>query len=127
MRVIRLAALAARSEQARLSLRLRRAVWQLALLALGLAFVVGGVIALHLAAFALLDARLPRAGALGCVAGFDLLAALVLLWRAAGSQASASEREAEGLSRAATAGIEDALSSMRLLETLLGWALNRKD
>lgn len=127
MRVFKLAGIALRAEQARISLRLRRGVVQLVVLGLALAFLLAGVIALHGVAFVLLDARLPRAGAVGLIAGIDLALALVLLMAASRSNAGQPEREAAALARAATVGIEEALTSIRLLESLLGVLLNRRD
>lgn len=93
---------------------------------LSLVFVTGGVIAGHVAVYQLLAARLPPAGAAGCVAGGDLFLALVFVMVAVNSKPSTTEREAREISRTASAQILPSLAWTRLISLLIGMIMRRR-
>ncbi len=126
MRAVELAALAAQAEGVRVRHQLRRLVLQLALALFAGPFLLGAVILAHATVYVLLEARLPPAGAFGCIAGFDLLVAVILLALVAGSRPSRVEREARELSRTAAAQILPSLSWARLAVLLIGRLFRRE-
>jgi len=126
MRTLRLAALVVRSEQARLRHRMARAVTQAMVLLVGLGFLVIGIAVGHLALFELLDARLPRAGAWGVLAGCDAAIALALLALGGRNRPNASEREAAAISRDAALGIQAQFTWAAIFEAMIAWVLTKR-
>ncbi len=126
MRPVQLASLAVQAEGVRVRHRLRRVVIQFGLSLFAGAFLLGAVIVGHGALYVLLEARLPRAGALGCIAGGDLVVAAILFAVAAGSRPGRVEREAREVSRVAAAQILPSLSLARLTMLLVGWMFKRR-
>jgi hypothetical protein len=127
MRAFELASLAAQAEGMRMRHRLRRGAVQAVMAVLGLSFLLGAVVVGHVALFVLLDARLPRAGALGCIAGMDLVLAVVLVLIAVTAGPTTAEREARTLSRTAASEILPSLNWARLVTLLLSRMFGKRD
>ena len=124
MRVFRLASISLQAEGVRLRHAARRhAVQAVLLLVAGLA-LLAGLVAGHVAVYALLAERLPPAGAAGVLAGIDVLMALLIAWFALSRRPDQEERDAAALAGLARGQIRQSLEWTALLASLLQ-SLNR--
>jgi hypothetical protein len=119
MRTLGLAAIVLEAEQLRWRHRLRRRLYQAALLMLTAALLVAGAIAGEMALYALLAARLEPAGAAGCLAGGNAVLAGLVALLAFSTTPGATEREAEAVSLSARGAMWQGFAWTRLVMLLL--------
>lgn len=119
MRAVRLAAIAVQAEQLRWRHRLRRRLYQGGLLMLACLMMLLAVLIGEMSLYALLAARLPPAGAAGCLAGANAVVGLVLAGVSINSTPGEAEREAAILAGAAVEQIRQSFSWMRLVLMLV--------
>lgn len=124
MRVYRLASISLQAEGVRLRHAARRRAIQAVLLLVAVVALLAGLLAGHVAVYALLAERLPPAGAAGALAGLDLVMALVIAWVALSRGPGKQEREAAALAGLARDQIRQSLQWPALVASLLQ-SLNR--
>jgi hypothetical protein len=119
MRVFRLASISLQAEGLRLRYAARRHVLQAVLLLVAVVTLLAGLVAGHVAVYALLAERLPPAGAAGTLAGLDLLLAMLIAWVALSRGPGREEREAAALAGLARGQIRQSLEWTALVASLL--------
>jgi hypothetical protein len=124
MRVFRLASISLQAEGLRLRHAARRRAIQAVLLLVAVVALLAGLLAGHVAVYALLAERLPPAGAAGTLAGLDLLLAVLIAWVALSCGPGQAEREAAALAGLARGQIRQSLEWTALVASLLQ-SLNR--
>ena len=124
MRVFRLASISLQAEGVRLRHAARRHVIQAMLLLVAVLALLAGLLAGHVAIYALLAERLPPAGAAGALAGLDLVLAVLVAWVALSRGPGQAEREAAALAGLARGQIRQSLEWTALVASLLQ-SLNR--
>ena len=119
MRIYRLASISLQAEGVRLRHAARRKAIQGVLLLVAVLALLAGLVAGHVAVYALLAERLPPAGAAGVLAGLDLLFAVLTAWVALSRGPGREEREAAALAGLARGQIRQSLEWTALVASLL--------
>jgi hypothetical protein len=116
MRPIRLARIAAEAEGVRLRGLASRLAFRLVFLVVGLLFVIGAVVFVHIAAWywIRLDGGLSYYATAGILGGIDLLIAVILIALASRSGPSRVEREALAVRNRALEGVTSVFSVSQL-------------
>ena len=115
MRPVRLATIALQAERHRLQYMVERIATRAGMLAAAGLFVLIAFLIGEAAVVQLLSPLVTPAGALGIVAGFDLLVALVLFILGSSSKETAAEREAHAVALAARQSLRASMDWTRML------------
>jgi hypothetical protein len=126
MRVFRLAALIAEAEGLRLKAALHRIMGRAVFAVIALIFLLGALAMGQAALYVILAGHMSPAAALGCLAGADLLVALILAAKAASKSPSSDEVAALTLRRNAAEELVRTLTWQQIISTAFNFARNRK-